>query len=213
MVKKRRTTKRLTRVAKRRPPAKRKWKAKPVKQDNTAPVVTNFDPTPYLIAARQRDFPAAVQSTIGEASTPLPLRAEQTMAGTSDAAINPFVLTAAVPVRPTVYPDSPDETVIVQNYITINAESVEYNNFDITMDALVQQLQVGRSNEISGDVCAQLLSEITAGRDLLKGAKPNRDLIEHLLIRPLKWLAEKAAGAILGTIAGEALDLLLKMIM
>jgi len=80
------------------------------------------------------------------------------------------------------------------------------------MDALVKQLQVGRSNEISGEVCAQLLSEMTAGREILKGPNPSRDLIDLLLVRPLKYLAEKAAGAIIGILAGEALELLLKML-
>jgi hypothetical protein len=100
MAKKKRTTKkRSTKASKRRPAAKLKRKAKPV---DTPPVVTNFDPTPSLIAADQRKLNAAVRSTAGESNTPLPLRAEQTMACTSGFAQDAFVLPAPVPVKPTV---------------------------------------------------------------------------------------------------------------
>jgi hypothetical protein len=57
-----------------------------------------------------------------------------------------------------------------------------------------------------------VLAELAAGRELLKGPKPNRDLIDLLLVRPLKYLAEKAAGAIIGILAGEALQLLMQML-
>jgi hypothetical protein len=76
MAKKRRTAKRSTRAGKGRPTAKHKRKAKPVKQDNTAPIVTNFDPTPYLIAADQRKLSAAVQATGSEINPPHELKAE-----------------------------------------------------------------------------------------------------------------------------------------
>jgi hypothetical protein len=134
------------------------------------------------------------------------------MAAESGLAANASVLPAPVPVAPTVYPDDPDGTPIVHNHITINIGSIDYKNYNIKMDALVKQMQTGGSNEISGDVCAQLLSEMMAGRDLLKGPQPSRDLIDLLLVRPLKWLAEKAAGAAIGKLAGLALEALLKMI-
>ena len=219
--KKKRITKRSSAKAGKRQSATRrksKRKAKPVAQNNFFPAtVTSFDPTPYQIAAHQR----------GRAETPLPLRAQDlaagapiigtpalsVMPGTSSLIADAVVIPAPVPVTPTVYPDSPGGTIIVHGNVTINFESADFKTFNVTMDALVKQMQVGRSNEISGEVCAQLLSEMTAGRELLRGPKPSRDLIELLLVRPLKWLAEKAALAIVGTLAGEALDLLLKMIM
>ncbi|MGA8955957.1 MAG: hypothetical protein WB503_11265, partial [Pseudolabrys sp.] len=155
-------------------------------------------------SASQRKLSPAVQSTVGEVS-PSPAL------GISTTSPEVIVIPAPIPITPTVYPDSPQGTVIVENYITINAQSVQ--NFNIQMDALVKQLQFGGSNEISGDVCAQILSEITAGRALLEGPNPSRDLIDLLLVRPLKYLAEKAAGAIIGTLAGQALVALLKMMM
>lgn len=240
MAKKRRTAMRSTKAAKRRPTAKRKRKAKPVKQDNTAPVVTNFDPTPYLIAARQREFAAAVQSTIGGVDPPVALRAGAGLAvDKPDIGSPSLTAVSAVPIEgklevsenadrleaegivfppptsvtPTVYPDSPDGKVIVHNNVTINIGSVEFKTFNTKMDALVKQLQVGRSNQISGEVCAQLLSEIMAGREILKGPKPSRDLIKLLLVKPLEFLMKAAAGAIIGDLAGQALDALLKIIM
>ena len=241
MAKKKRTTKRSTRATKRRPIAKRKRKANPVKQENTEPVVTNFDPTPYQIAARQRGLSAAVQATIGGAETPLPLRA-----GTGEYRLNqpiietppPPAISAApidgklevsedadrleaegivfpppIPITPTIYPDSPDGKIIVHNHITINIESVEFGQFDSVMEELVTKLLAGGSNEISDDVRAKLLSEMTAGRELLEGPKPSRDLIDLLLVRPLRWLADKAGGAAIGALAVEALHLLSKMMM
>ena len=54
---------------------------------------------------------------------------------------------------------------------------------------------------------------MTAGRELLKGPKPSRDLIDLLLVRPLEFLVKAAAAAIIGDLAGQALDALLKMMM
>ena len=236
MAKKKRTTKRSTKAAsKRRPTPKRTRKAKPVKQENTAPVVTNFDPTPYQIAARQRGLSAAVQATIGGAETPLPLRA-----GTGEYRLNQpiietpppapidgklevsedadrleaegIVFAPPIPITPTIYPDSPDGKIIVHNHITINIESFDFRQFDSVMEDLVAKLLAGGSNEISGDVRDKLVSEMTAGRELLEGPKPSRDLIDLLLVRPLKWLADKAGGAAIGALAVEALHLLSKMI-
>ena len=135
------------------------------------------------------------------------------MAGESHIIADAVVIPAPVPVTPTVYPDSPDGQIIVHNHITINATSVDYKNFNIHMDALVKQLQTGGSNEISGKVCEQLLSEMTAGRELLKGPKASRDLIDLLLVRPLKFLVKAGASAVIGGLAGQALDALLKLMM
>jgi len=188
MAKKKSIAKRSTKARKRRPSTKRvAAKGKGGAYQSGAFQPGAFQGLPP--SASQRKLSPVVQSTVGEV----------------------IVIPAPIPITPTVYPDSPQGTVIVENYITINAQSVQ--NFNIQMDALVKQLQFGGSNEISGDVCAQILSEITAGRALLEGPNPSRDLIDLLLVRPLKYLAEKAAGAIIGTLAGQALEALLKMMM
>jgi hypothetical protein len=122
------------------------------------------------------------------------------------------IVTSPVPITPTIYPASPDGKIIVHNHITINIESVEFGQFDSVMEELVTKLLAGGSNEISDDVRAKLLSEMTAGRELLEGPKPSRDLIDLLLVRPLKWLEDKAGGAaIWRALAVEALRLLSKM--
>jgi len=154
--------------------------------------------------------PTAVLSTQGVIEPP---SAATQFDGVGSVKADSFILPAPVPITPTVYPDSPQGTVIIQNYVTINGGSVEFKTFNTKMDALVKQLQFGRSNEISGEVCAQLLSEITAGRELLKGPKANRDLIQLLLVKPLEYLTKTAASAIIGKLAGEALHALLTMIL
>jgi hypothetical protein len=215
------------RTMKRRPATKRKSKRKPTRVGTFNPDRFNpdrfkpasFDPTPYQTAASRRKLSAAVQSTTGETEPPPPTAGptiEPPTASTEISSTSPEVRVVVPPpglITPTIYPDSPDGKIIVHNYITINAESVNYKNFNITADALVKQLQVGGSNQISGEVCAQLLSEITAGRELLKGPKPSRDLVNHLLVAPLKFLAKVAAGAVIGTLAGEALKWLMKMLL
>jgi hypothetical protein len=237
MAKKSRRAKRSTKAGKRRPSTKRKSRTKPTTVRLTgveargeaggvgtalgvgaATVSTTGNASARDAIQVVTSQHAALQSTRGVTEPPpaavvAPQGGEAHLGATSSLRADTTLIPAPVPITPTVYPDSPQGAIIVQNYITINAESVEYKNFNIKMDALIKQLQIGGSNEISGDVCNQLLSEMTAGRELLKGPKPSRDLIDLLLVRPLKWLAEKAAGAIIGTYAGLALDALLKMIM
>ena len=79
------------------------------------------------------------------------------------------------------------------------------------MGGLLDELR--RSNEISGEVRDQLLSEMRAGREILNGPKPQRGLIDSLLVKPLKYLIENAGSTIIGKLAGAALDWLLKVMM
>jgi hypothetical protein len=79
------------------------------------------------------------------------------------------------------------------------------------MNGLVNQLS--ESNEISGDLRKQLLAEIAAGREVLKAPKANRDLIKLLLIEPLTFIAKAVAGSVIGILAGEALEWLMKMLL
>jgi hypothetical protein len=238
MAKKKRTAKRLTKAAKRRPSTKRKSRRKDttvrltgVAAKGKAGSVGTLSVGAATVAATgntagartaiqtvsSRHEPnAALQATRGVVEPPPTVVKTAALGERIDLSVraDAIVIPAPIPIKPTVYPDNPQETVIVQNfYGTINVGSVDFKNFNTTIDALVKQLQFGRSNAISGEVCAQLLSEITAGREILKGPKPIRELVDLLLLRPLKYLAEKAAGAIIGTLAGQALELLLKMIM
>jgi hypothetical protein len=120
--------------------------------------------------------------------------------------VNPEPLT----VVPTLYPAQPSGPIVVDNYITINANSIEAREFFTRFDALLAELK--RSNEISGEIRDQLKSEMDAGKSLLSAPKVNRSLVEMLLVRPLKWLAEKAGSAVITKLAGDALEWLLKLL-
>jgi hypothetical protein len=156
-----------------------------------------------------------VQSTRGVIEPPpaaiaAPQGAQSHLGGSGGVRADTIHIRAPVPITPTVYPDSPQGTIIVQNFVTINGGSVEFRNFNSTMNGLVNRLSV--SNEISGDVRDQLLAEIAAGREILKAPKANRDLIKLLLIEPLTFLAKTVASSVIGTLAGEALEWLLRML-
>jgi hypothetical protein len=72
--------------------------------------------------------------------------------------------------------------------------------------------EIRRSNEIAGEVRDQLTAEITAGTTLLKAPKTDRTWIDLLLVRPLKYLAEKVGSAVINRLATVALEWLLKLL-
>jgi hypothetical protein len=111
---------------------------------------------------------------------------------------------------PTAYPGSPHGTVIVNNHVTINIRTDEFRRFNTDIELLIRELRY--SNEISGEVRDQVLSELKAGREIITGSKPQRDLVDLLLVKPLKWLAEKSGSAIVSKLAGDALEWLIKML-
>src|SRR5262249_50577691 len=98
----------------------------------------------------------------------------------------------------------------VQNQITINIHSTEFRKFEAKLDELLEAIR--RSNEISGEVRDQLKAEITAGRTLLKAPKVDRGWIDLLLMKPLKYIADKGGSAVIGKLATAALDWLLKLL-
>ena len=120
------------------------------------------------------------------------------------------VSSAPLTIAPTVYPESPHGTIIVQNHIMINISTDEFRHFNTEIELLIRELRY--SNEISGEVRDQLLSELKAGREIITGPKPQRDLVDLLLVRPLKWLAEKSGSAFVSKLAADALTWLLKII-
>jgi hypothetical protein len=128
-----------------------------------------------LVAAYRSRLGAAVQSMAGEFKTPQPLAA--TFAGVGELTAAAQIIPAPIPVTPTVYPDQPDGTVIVQNHITINVRSAEFGELNKKLDELLALLR--RSNEISGEVRDQLIAEIAAGRTLLTAPKRTQDLSNY----------------------------------
>ena len=218
MAKKKRTAKRSTKALKRRPSTKRSAAKGKVKAFQSGA----FQGLPP--SASQRKLSTAVQSTAGEVSPPHALEGAgvttgppeigtpsmAVMPGASGLRADPFIMPSPVPVTPTVYPDSPQGTIIVQNYVTINIQSVEFSGFDKNLEGLIGELH--RSNEISGEVRDQLVSELWAGRAIIGAPKPQRDLIDLLLVRPLKWLIEKSGSAMVSKLASDALEWLIKML-
>jgi hypothetical protein len=132
------------------------------------------------------------------------------MRGTSGWKADTFVLPKPVPITPTVYPDSPHGTVIVNDHVTINIRTEEFIRFNTEIELLIRELRY--SNEISAEVRDQLLSELKAGREIITGPKPQRDLVDLLLVKPLKWLAKKSGSAIVSKLAADALTWLLKIL-
>jgi hypothetical protein len=109
-----------------------------------------------------------------------------------------------------VYPENPNGMLIVQNFVTINVNGTEFQQFNAKIGDLIEALR--GSNEIGGEVRAKLVAEITGGQALVKGPKPQRSLIEILLLNPLKAILVIAGSTIIGELATEALHLLLQMI-
>jgi hypothetical protein len=173
-------------------------------------------------SASQQKLSPAVQSTAGEVKPPEVPRAAagfkkgygpppfSFMAGVSSMVPDTIILPAPVPITPTVYPDSPQGTVIVQNHVTINIQSEEFRRFNKNFQASIDELR--KSNEIWGELRDKLLSELRAGEEIITGPKPQRDLIELLLVKPLKWLAEKSGSAVIAKLALDALAWLSKML-
>jgi hypothetical protein len=129
--------------------------------------------------------------------------------GTGGLSATPDVLPAPISIFPTVYPQEPSGTITVQNYITINVHGADFHTLENTMGQLLAEMP--KSNAIAGEVRDKLIAEINAGMTILKSPKPTRGLIDLLLVRPLKYIAEKAAGATIGGLAGAALKVLLRM--
>jgi hypothetical protein len=124
----------------------------------------------------------------------------------ADAMIAPAPMT----VVPTHYPDDPGAPLVIRNVVIIDVRSAAFRESDAKLDEIVSLLR--GSNEIASDTRDQLIAEITAGRTLLKAPKLDRNLIEILLLRPLRYLADKAGSAFIGGLAAEALHWLLKLL-
>jgi hypothetical protein len=142
----------------------------------------------------QRSFAAA--SGMPPLTTPVEIRAG-----------GPFEITpATIPIIPTVYPTEPSGPITVHNHITINIHGADFREINAEMGKLLDELP--RSNVISGETREKLIAELTAGMVIAKSPKPDPRLIDLLLKRPLMFIAEKGAGAVVGALATALLGLL-----
>jgi hypothetical protein len=113
-------------------------------------------------------------------------------------------------IVPTPYPDDPAAELPIQDYVRVDLASATVQAFNAKLDEILDELQ--RSNTITGEIRDRLSAELRAGRILLDAPKPNRTLVDLLLVTPLKYLASQAGPAIIGALASEALRLLLEML-
>jgi len=148
------------------------------------------------IAARR---PAFVERVTGGAAT----------AHSASVIASADVVPAPFQVIPTVYPNQPNGSVTVVNHITININSREGRAFDAAIDELL--LLMRESNTIAGETRDQLVAELKAGFEILRAPKANPKLIELLLVGPLKYLADKAAGPAIAAASLAALAALGKL--
>ena len=114
-----------------------------------------------------------------------------------------------IQIIPTLYPDHPDGNIIVPNHIEIDTTNEDFSAFLKSMTDLTAQLE--RSNEIAGETREKLLAELSAGLTILKSPKPDPNIVDLFLKRPLGFVIEKFASAAVDNVAISALALLGKI--
>jgi hypothetical protein len=113
-------------------------------------------------------------------------------------------------ITPTPYPDDPASAFIVHGYLQVDRRSEEFRALNTKLDTVLEELR--KSNEISGVLREQLVSEIEAGRRILESPRPDRGLVKVLLVHSLRWIIAAAGGGIVGTHADEALSMLMQFL-
>jgi hypothetical protein len=187
----------------------------PIRRTRNPPMSGAIEP---ILPPRQASTNAVVDE-VGGTVEPFPAAADQANLKAEEE-LRPSDETTATVVRapppqaiiPTMYPAEPGGPIIVQNQITINIHSTEFRELNRTLKELLQEMRRSRSNEIAGEVRDQLTAEITAGRTLLTAPKANRNWIDLLLVKPLKYIAEKGGSAVISKLATAALEWLFKLL-
>jgi hypothetical protein len=117
----------------------------------------------------------------------------------------------ALSVTPTIYPDQPGSSPVVNNYITVNVASADFSALESTIATLVKALAESKSNTMSSDTAQQLAAEIKAGFELLRAPQASVPLVKTLLVGPLKYVTVTAAGTVIAVSAHGALELIGKL--
>lgn len=87
--------------------------------------------------------------------------------------------------------------------VTLGHNSQEQKEALAKLDDLIAEVRA--TNDFSGDPeeKEQLIAELSAGRRLLEAAKVRVSAARAALQPSLKWILEKAGGAVIGKIAGD----------
>jgi len=108
-----------------------------------------------------------------------------------------------ISLRPTAYPHDPAAPVTVRNFVTVNVRGPDFLALSESMDRLIMELR--QSNVIAGEVRDKLIAEMEAGLKVLASPKPDPKVIDVFLVRPLKYIGDKAAGPVIAALALAAL--------
>jgi hypothetical protein len=100
---------------------------------------------------------------------------------------------APLTIAPTPYLSDPAAELPIGEYLRVDLASPAFKEFNAKLKQIFAELQ--RSNIIAGETRDRISAELEAGRTLLVAPKPSRDLVDLLLVRPLKYLATAAVGA------------------
>jgi hypothetical protein len=119
------------------------------------------------------------------------------------------IAAAPVEITPTIYPEDAGDGVSVENAVSIDLSSAEFQEFRDTLQRLC--LAIEQSSHTSPERASKLTAELQAGLKIIEGPKPAQKLIELLLTYPLAATGTIFAGTAVAELARHAVELLLKL--
>jgi hypothetical protein len=87
--------------------------------------------------------------------------------------------------------------------VTLGHNSLEQKQVLEKIDELLEAVQATNDFPSAPEFKEQIVAELSAGRKLLEAARARVAAVRDALGPPLKWILEKAGGAVIGKIAGD----------
>jgi hypothetical protein len=111
----------------------------------------------------------------------------------------------AITISPTIYALGPNASILVgqTNALTVDRGSAAFRQFEDQVAALIEELR--GSNELDADAKGQLTGELRAGLEIVKTPKPERNVVQAFLVRPLQWIAKEFVSGSIRALAATAL--------
>jgi cell division protein ZapA (FtsZ GTPase activity inhibitor) len=78
------------------------------------------------------------------------------------------------------------------------------------VELVIEELR--KSNSLDQNIRDQALHELTAGLEILQSPRPTKLLLDRLLMRPLRYLANHAGPAVIGAVSATAVAALAKVL-